>query len=272
MRRLLAILLILGLALGAAGCWDDDDGDATGTASTPAVASADLGLIAPGELSVAGDIASKPFVFTQPGSSAAIGFDVDLVNAIASTLGIEHVKFVKQPVTAIIPSVREGRVDVAASAFSITPERAKLIDFGDPYFSASQSVMVQADSDITSLDGLEGKTIGVQRGTTGADLAATVPGATVRQYERIDDAFNALARGRVVGVVNDFSTSAYAATQGPQLKIAAQVPTRDVYGLVFAKKDPVLRDAFNTGLAKIKADGTYDRIYAKWFGEAPPTE
>ena len=132
--------------------------------------------------------------------------------------------------------------------------------------------MVQADSDITSLDDLQGKTIGAQRGTTGADLAATVPGATVKRYDIIDDAFNALAQGRVDGVVNDFAISAYAATQKPQLKVAAQVPTKEGYGLVFPKDNPALRDAFNTGLAKIKADGTYDEIYMKWFGEAPPAE
>jgi ABC-type amino acid transport substrate-binding protein len=267
MRRLLAVLLILVLAFGAAGCWGDDDGDATGSASTPAPA--DLGLITRGELSVAAGIPSKPFVFTGPGSSRALGFDVDLVDAIAGTLGIENVRFVRQPVTAAIPSVRQGRFDMSAAAFSITPERAKQIAFSDPYFQADQSVMVQADSSITSLDGLQGKAIGVQRGTTGADLAATVPGATLKRYDIIDDAFDALAQGRVDGVVNDFAISAYTAAQKPQLKVVERVPPREEYGLVFPKDNPALREAFNTGLAKIRADGTYDKIYAKWFGQPP---
>ena len=268
MRRLLAVPLIIVLALGAAGCWGDD-GDATVSASTPAAA--DFGLITPGELSVASDFASKPFVFTEPGSSRAVGFNVDLVDAIAATLGIENVTFVRQAANPI-PLVREGRFDMSASPFSITPERAKQVAFGAPYFQANQSVMVQAGSDITGLDDLQGKTIGVQRGTTGADLAATVPDATVKRYDVIEDAFTALAQGRVDGVLNDFSTSAYEATQNPQLKVAAQVPTRDAYGLVFPKDNSVLRDAFDTGLATIKANGTYDEIYMKWFGEAPPVE
>lgn len=266
MRRWIAVLLVLALALGAAACGDDDD--AAQTNSTPAAA--DLGLITPGELSVASDIPYAPFEFTEPGSTEAVGFDVDLVNAIAPSLGITTVKFVKQPFDTIILAVRQGRFDMSASSFSITPERAKQVDFSDPYFTANQSVMVQADSDITGLDGLEGKTIGAQRGTTGADLAATVPGATVKRYDLIDDAFNALAQGRVDGVVNDFAISAYAAAQKPELKVVAQVPTQEGYGLVFPKDNPALRDAFNAGLARVKADGTYDQIYMKWFGEAPP--
>lgn len=268
MRRLLAVPLIIVLALGAAGCWGDD-GNATSTASTP-VAS-DLGLITPGALSVAADFASKPLVFTEPGSSRAVGFNVDLVDAIAATLGIENVTFVKQAANPI-PLVREGRFDMSASPFSITPERARQVAFGAPYFKADQSVMVQAGSHISGLDDLQGKTIGVQRGTTGADLAATVPDATVKRYYVIEHAFTALAQGRVDGVLNDFSTSAYEATRNPRLEVAARVPTRDVYGLVFPKDNSVLRDAFDTGLATIKANGTYDEIYMKWFGEAPPVE
>lgn len=269
MRRFLAALLILVLALGAAACGGDDDGDAADTASTPAAA-ADLGLITPGELSVASDIPFAPFEYTEPGSSEVIGFDVDLMNAIADTLGIEKVTFVKQPFTSIILSVQQGRFDMSASGFFITPERAKQVDFGDPYLSANQSVLVQSDSDITGLDALEGKTIGVQRGTTGADLAATVPGATVKRYDLSDDAYNALAQGRVDAVVNDLPASAYAATQKPQLKVVEEVTTNDRYALVFPKDNPALRDAFNAGLAEIKANGTYDEVYMKWFGQPPP--
>ena len=180
--------------------------------------------------------------------------------------------FVKTRFDSIILQIRQGRFDMSASSFSITPERAKQVNFSDPYFTADQSLMVQADSDITSLDELQGKTIGVQRGTTGADLAATVPGAEIQRYDIIDDAFNALAQGRVDGVTNDFAISAYAASQKPQLKVAARIPTQEGYGLVFPKDNPALRDAFNAGLATIKADGTYDQIYMKWFGEAPPAE
>jgi ABC-type amino acid transport substrate-binding protein len=275
MRRwtivLTALLVAVGLTLGLAACGDDDDGGSADTAAST-VAAADLGLLEPGKLQVASDIPYAPFEFTEPGSTEAIGFDVDLVKAVAATpgIGITDVEFIKQPFDTIIVSIAQGRFDMSASSFSITPERAKQIDFSDGYFTATQSVMVKTGSDIQSIDDLEGRRIGVQRGTTGADLAATVKGAEVLRYEIIDDAFNALAADRVDAVINDYAVSAYAAERRDDFEIVDRNPTVENYGLVFPKDNPALRDAFNAGLAEIRANGTYDEIYRKWFGEDPP--
>ena len=275
MRRwtivLTALLVAVGLTLGLAACGDDDDGGSADTAGSTAAA-ADLGLLEPGKLQVASDIPYAPFEFTEPGSTEAIGFDVDLVKAIAATpgIGITDVEFIKQPFDTIIVSIAQGRFDMSASSFSITPERAKQIDFSDGYFTATQSVMVKTGSEIKGIDDLEGRRIGVQRGTTGADLAATVKGAEVLRYEIIDDAFNALAADRVDAVINDYAVSAYAAERRDDFEIVDRNPTVENYGLVFSKDNPALRDAFNAGLAEIRANGTYDEIYRKWFGEDPP--
>ncbi|HEX2508378.1 MAG TPA: basic amino acid ABC transporter substrate-binding protein [Miltoncostaeaceae bacterium] len=275
MRRwtivLTALLVAVGLTLGLAACGDDDDGGSADTAASTAAA-ADLGLLEPGKLQVASDIPYAPFEFTEPGSTEAIGFDVDLVKAVAATpgIGITDVEFIKQPFDTIIVSIAQGRFDMSASSFSITPERAKQIDFSDGYFTATQSVMVKTGSDIQSIDDLEGRRIGVQRGTTGADLAATVKGAEVLRYEIIDDAFNALAADRVDAVINDYAVSAYAAERRDDFEIVDRNPTVENYGLVFPKDNPALRDAFNAGLAEIRANGTYDEIFRKWFGEDPP--
>ena len=275
MRRwtvvLTALLVAVGLTLGLAACGDDDDGGSADTATSTAAA-ADLGLLEPGKLQVASDIPYAPFEFTEPGSTEAIGFDVDLVKAIAATpgIGITDVEFIKQPFDTIIVSIAQGRFDMSASSFSITPERAKQIDFSDGYFTATQSVMVKTGSDIQGIDDLEGRRIGVQRGTTGADLAATVKGAEVLRYEIIDDAFNALAADRVDAVINDYAVSAYAAERRDDFEIVDRNPTVENYGLVFPKDNPALRDAFNAGLAEIRANGTYDEIYRQWFGEDPP--
>jgi ABC-type amino acid transport substrate-binding protein len=275
MRRwtivLTALLVAVGLTLGLAACGDDDDGGSADTAASTAAA-ADLGLLEPGKLQVASDIPYAPFEFTEPGSTEAIGFDVDLVKAVAATpgIGITDVEFIKQPFDTIIVSIAQGRFDMSASSFSITPERAKQIDFSDGYFTATQSVMVKTGSDIQRIDDLEGRRIGVQRGTTGADLAATVKGAEVLRYEIIDDAFNALAADRVDAVINDYAVSAYAAERRDDFEIVDRNPTVENYGLVFPKDNPALRDAFNAGLAEIRANGTYDEIFRKWFGEDPP--
>lgn len=269
MRGFLWVLMVAALAFGVAACGSDDD---SGAASTPGGTSttADLGLMTPGTLTVASDIPYTPFEYTEPGSKEAIGFDVDLTKAIAATLGITDVKFVDQSFDSIILSIRQGRFDMSASSWTITPERAKVVDFGDPYFSANQAILVEKGSDVKTLDDLEGKKIGAQRATVGADLAATVPGGSVLRYDTIDDAFNALAQGRVDAAITDYPVVAYAAAQKPNLEVAAEVPGNLALGMMFPKSNPALREAFNTGLAAVKADGTYDTIYEKWFGGTPP--
>ena len=272
MRKWLIVLMALVLAVGLAACGDDDDDSGGGDTAGATTAAADLGLLEPGKLQVASDIPYAPFEFTEPGSTEAIGFDVDLVKAIAATpgIGITDVEFIRQPFDTIILSVAQGRFDMSASSFSITEERAQQIDFSDGYFTATQSVMVKTGSDITSIDDLQGRKIGAQRGTTGADLAATVQGAEVLRFEIIDDAFNALAAGRVDGVINDYAVSAYAAERRDDFEIVDRNPTVENYGFVFSKENTALRDAFNAGLAEVRANGTYDEIYRKWFGEDPP--
>jgi ABC-type amino acid transport substrate-binding protein len=272
MRKWLIVLMALALAVGLVACGDDDDAGGGADTAASTTAAADLGLLEPGRLQVASDIPYAPFEFTEAGSNEVVGFDVDLVKAIAATphVGITDVEFIKQRFDTIILSVAQGRFDMAASSFSITPERAKQIDFSDGYFTATQSVMVKTGSDITGIDDLRGRRIGVQRGTTGADLAATVQGAEVLRYEIIDDAFNALAADRVDAVINDYAVSAYAAERRDDFEIVDRNPTVENYGLVFSKENTALRDAFNAGLAEIRANGTYDEIYRKWFGEEPP--
>lgn len=268
MRKLLWVIVVAAVALGLAACGSDGGGSAAGTQGT-STTGGDLGLITPGTLTVASDIPYTPFEFFDPGSTDAKGFDVDLVTAIARTLGITDVQFVDQSFDGIILAIKQGRFDMSASSWTITPERAKQVDFGDPYFSANQAILVGKDSAVTSLDDLKDAKIGAQRATVGADLAATVPGGEVLRYETADDAFNALAQGRVDAAITDYPVVAYAAAQKPTLKVAAEVPGNLALGLMFPKGSTALRDAFNEGLATIKADGTYDTIYAKWFGGAP---
>jgi ABC-type amino acid transport substrate-binding protein len=271
MQRFLAVLLAVALGVGLAACGDDDDSGAAGASSTPATSTTtDLGLKTPGTLMVASDIPYAPFEFTEPGSDEVKGFDVDLVTAIAATQGIDDVQFVDQGFDSIILSIKQGRFDMSASSWTITPERAKQVAFGDGYLSANQAILVQADDDsVSTLDDLQGKTIAAQRGTVGADLGNTVEGASVKTYDTGDDAFNALAQGRADAAITDFPVVAYAAAQKPTLKVAAEVPGNLELGLMFPQSNPALREAFNEGLAEIRANGTYDEIYSTWFGEAP---
>jgi len=274
-RFLAPLALMAALALVAAGCG--------GSSSSDSTAANDLGLKTPGELLVGSDIPYAPFEFTDAGSTTAKGFDVDLVNAVAKQMGIPKVTFQKETFDTIFTSTATGRFDMAASSITITDERKKTVAFSDPYFEANQSVMIRtADAAAAgALTGqtitpqmaataLKGRTIGVQRGTTGAELAKTVPGASVKQFQKVDDAFNALIAKRVDVVLNDYAISAYATVAKPDLKVVAKVSPSENYGFAFPKENTALLTAFNTALAKVKADGEYAAIYKKWFNEEPP--
>ncbi len=280
MRRWLitALAAVVVAMLALAGCGDDSTTKTTGTSGAK-----DVGLKTPGTLVVGSDIPYAPFEFTDPGSTEAKGFDVDLVKAIAATFGVTDVQFKKERFDTIFTSTAQGRFDMAASSITITPEREKTVDFSKPYFEANQSIMVRAD-DMQGLDALAGKTvtpqeadkalagktIAVQRGTTGAELAAKIPNANVKQFQIVDDAFNALAAGKADVVLNDYAISAFATTKKPQLKMIAKISPSESYGFAFKKGNTALVEAFNAGLAKVKADGTYATIYRRWFNEDPP--
>lgn len=281
MRRwILALAAVFAAAALFAACGGDDsanDTESTGGQST--AASADLGLKTDGVLLVGSDIPYAPFEFTDAGSSEVKGFDVDVVKAIAATFGVTDVRFQKQSFDTIFTTTAQGRFDMAASSITITAERQKVVAFSAPYFEANQSIMVRTGDDkgLASLGGktitpaqataaLKGKTIAVQRGTTGADLAAKVPGGKVLQFQIVDDAFNALAAKRADAVVNDFAISAYATKAKPQLSVVAKVSPSENYGFAFPPDNTKLKAAVDAGLAKIKADGTYDEIFTKWFG------
>lgn len=254
----IAAAALIGFSVVAVGCGGGDSSTASEAASGPK------------SLKVASDIPYAPFEFTEPGSNEVKGFDVDIVKAAAATFGTTDVTFVKRKFDTILTDVEQKRFDMAASSITITAPRSKQVSFSAPYFAANQSIMVKKGSSVKTLADLTGKTIGVQRGTTGAEVARKVSGSTLKQYEIIDDAFAALGNGRVDAVVNDFPISAYATKSKPELTVVAQITTDESYGLAFSKDNNALRQQFDTGLAKIRADGTYASIYRKWFNQTPP--
>jgi ABC-type amino acid transport substrate-binding protein len=264
MRRLrswplLAFVILLAAALAAAGCGGDDDGGSS---------SGELNLISEGKLRVGSDIPYAPFEFGREPDYE--GFDVDIVNEVAKRLDLEA-EFVKTPFDPIFRNLAQGRFDMVASAATITPERQKTVDFSVPYFPADQSLMVKRGSDIKTTDDLGGKRVGAQVGTTGADYAKDkVDAETVRTYDLIDDAFKALQTGQVDAVINDFPVSKYAERSKEDLQVVQTIATGEEYGLGFNKEDTKLREEVDKALNEMKDDGTYTRIYKKWFEADPP--
>ena len=219
-------------------------------------------------LKVGSDIPYTPFEFGKPPYK---GLDVDVVNAIAKGLGTKA-KFVKTPFDTIFRDLAQGKFDMVASASTITPERKKEVDFSDSYFPADQSLMVKNGSDIKTVADLKGKVIGAQLGTTGADYAKKhTKASSVRTYDLIDDAFNALEAGQVKAVINDCPVSVYAQRAHKDLVVVQAIQTNELYGFAFPKGSGTLRNDVNKELAKLKKNGGLASISNKWLGSRPCT-
>ncbi len=279
-RKMLVLLLALALCFGVfglAGCSSDDadsEDDAVVEDTTDdgadEPADAEYMLIQDGKIIVGSDTAYPPFEYIE--GDEVLGFDVDVVAAIAEVLGLDF-EFKTYNFDALIVGVQGGtEFDMIASAMTITEEREESIDFSDPYIDSNQSLAVANDSEAMSLADLAGEKIGVQSGTTGEAYANdNLPeGATVVPFENILQAMQALQSGEVAGVVNDLPISAdIVKDETRELKLVEEITTNEQYGFAFSEENPGLRDAVNAALASIKADGTYDEIYKKWFGERP---
>jgi polar amino acid transport system substrate-binding protein len=262
----LAIALVAALAIAgiAAGC-----GSSSSTTSGGG-SSGDLGLLTPGTLTIGSDIPYPPF--EQGSAPDYTGFDVDLMDAIAQKLDLKP-KWVDTSFATIFADQQAGKFDIVASATTITPARQQKVTFSDPYFDADQSLMVQKGSDLQTTDDITSSTrIGVQQGTTGADYATNKTDGQVQSYPEIGNAFNALQAGQVDAVINDFAVSAFALKKYPQLDVVQTIATGEQYGFPMQPQNTALQDAVNGALQDSIADGTYEKIYEKWFTKKPPKD
>src|SRR5919112_3867689 len=180
------------------------------------------------QIRVAWDIAYPPFEFEKNGEP--VGFDLDLMREIGKRAGFTP-EFKNVTFDGIIPGLGNNLYDAGASAFTITEAREKKVDFSGPYFNADQSLMVQIDSPIKSVDDIGDGTVGVQLGTTGELKAkefkqqGKITGE-VRTFDTITEAFSALENGQIDAVINDFAVSAeFAKTGGGSLEVVQTIPT-----------------------------------------------
>jgi ABC-type amino acid transport substrate-binding protein len=251
--------LVLAIALVLAGCGGGGGGG-------------DQGGGGGGEqITVASDIAYPPFEFTKNGQP--VGFDIDLMREIGKRAGFTP-EFKNVTFDGIIPGLGNNLYDATISAMTITKEREQKVDFSEPYFNADQSLLVQSDSPIKSVDDIGDATVGVQIGTTGAAKAKEFKqqgkiSGEIRTFDTITDAFPALENGQVDAIINDLPVSLVRANQSDgTLKVVQNIPTGEKYGIAFPE-DSDLREPVNKALREIKDDGTYAKIYEKWIGQKP---
>ncbi|MHA3903810.1 glutamine ABC transporter substrate-binding protein GlnH [Castellaniella sp. WN] len=222
------------------------------------------------DLIVATDTAFVPFEFKQNGKYT--GFDIQLWEAIAKQAGL---KYRLQPMdfNGIIPGLQTRNVDAALAGITIREDRAKVIDFSEPYYESGLAILVASDSPIQSAKDLEGKTVAVKIGTATVDyMKANVPSAKLKLFPNIDNAFLELATGRVDAVVHDTpNVQYYAKTAGNgKVKVVGSLKSGDFYGIAFPKGSELV-PVVNKALSELKSNGTYDKLYETWFGKKAST-
>ncbi|MYV39383.1 transporter substrate-binding domain-containing protein [Streptomyces sp. SID1328] len=263
-RVLAAITATAAIAL-VAGCSSSGGGGGKTTVKGVHLANA-------GALTVCTHLPYPPFQSVIDGKVQ--GFDVSLIDLVAKDLGVKQ-KIVDTPFENFKTGafLNSGQCDLAAAGMTITDERKKNVDFSDPYFEATQAVLVDKKSGIKSLADLKGKKLGAQAQTTGEDFVKS-KGLDPVSFHSSDAVLNGLRTGQVQAVVID-----YPVVQGwlkdkanaSAFQVVDNINTGEQYGFTVKKGNTALRDAINKALAHAKSDGEYKKIYEKWIGPYDPS-
>jgi polar amino acid transport system substrate-binding protein len=246
-RRLLLLAAAIGIAAGPATAYAAD------------------------VLNVGAYPTNPPFEFKNT-SGTFEGFEVDIVNEAAKRVGMTT-DIADLGFQALFAAVSSGRIDVAISSITITPERLKTLSFTQPYYDSDMGIATKTDSAIKAEADLKGKVVGVLSGSTGetwvnahkdSDGFADVKGYDTQQNLLLD-----LSAGRIDAAVSDIPGMEYSFKQMKDLVVKERIKTGEQYGLMLAKDSPML-GKLNDALTAMKKDGTLAAIHKKWFGTDAP--
>jgi polar amino acid transport system substrate-binding protein len=267
--KLVAAFAAITLTAGLAACGDDDGGsssDTTAAGGTTDTKELTFEVVNDGQLTVCSDAPYPPFEFEDE-SGNWTGFDIDIMRAFADTYSLD-LNVSVQPFDGIWLKPAAGDCDIVASAMTITDDRAANALFSDPYYNAAQSLMVRSDDAeiYTDLASLEGKTIAVQAGTTGATYAEeNATGATIQEFDDPAAMFLALDSNQVDAILQDLPVNVERVKEMGTTTVTAVFETDENYGFAAALDNTDLIDALNELLAEMQADGRYDALYSKYF-------
>lgn len=253
-RRLLAALLCIGaLTFGGEGFAQAGDKIVT----------------------VVTDPSFVPFSYLDIKTGRQVGYDMDIIHAVADHAGFEY-QVKTMAFNGVIPALQAGSVDIAADGMTITQERAKKIDFSQPYYDSGLTIMVRSNNDtIKTIEDFKGKTISTKIGSTSYDfLTHKVPGiGKVVPYPATSQMYMALITGNVDAAFYDTPNVMYFIKTKGHGKVKAVGPTYagQQYGIGFPKGSKWV-EPVNRALTAMKKDGTFTKIYKKWFGKAPPAD
>jgi polar amino acid transport system substrate-binding protein len=263
-QRILPICAMTLALLSLAACGKKDEAP-----SAAAPASAPVAATAPGEYVVGTDAAYAPFE-SENEKKEIVGFDIDVMKAVAEKGGFQ-VKFVNTPFEGIFNFLAQGDRDLLISAITITDERKQTVDFSEPYFVAAQLIAVPQNSKVQKFDDLKTLKVGVQSATTGDEVVQKLLGKNndaVKRFESTPLALKELEGGGVEAVVADNGVVVNYVKNNPSANfrtVADPAFAKEYYGIAVKKGNAELLKKVNAGIAAIKADGTYDKIYAQYF-------
>jgi polar amino acid transport system substrate-binding protein len=274
----LLIAAVIAAALVAAGCGEDED-QTPPTAKAPAGPSCDqagLETFEDGVLTVGTDKPAFPPYFVDDDPSNGKGFESAVAYAIARELGFEK-SAVKWRVVPFNASFRPGPkdFDFDVNQISITPARAKRVDFSEPYYTAPQAVIATKDSPAagaSSLADLKDVTLGVQIGTTSLDTvsASIQPSTQPKVFDDSNAVVTALKQGQVDAAVVDLPTALFlTAVEIPGASVLGQfeAPGGDEWGALLEKDSP-LTPCVNEAIAALKDSGELEQITQRWMSES----
>ncbi|MFJ7727716.1 transporter substrate-binding domain-containing protein [Neobacillus sp. NPDC097160] len=218
-------------------------------------------------LKVAFEGTYPPFNFVDDKQNY-IGFDVDISNEIAKRLGVKT-EFIATKWDSLIGGLKADKFDIIIGQMTVTDERKKSVDFTDPYVVTGSVLVTREDTtDITKLEDIKGKNVGVGGGTTFEEVAKSVDGANVKLYKAVSDYIQDLQNKRLDVIINDQLLMGYNIKENKlPIKITSEILNKDEIGMAIKKDNDDFVKKVNEAIAAMKEDGTYDEIYKKWFGE-----
>jgi polar amino acid transport system substrate-binding protein len=212
---------------------------------------------------------TPPFSFKKPGETTIIGYDLDIVHAVAKRLGLQ-VETVSVSSAERIPMLQQGRLDFVATSMTRTPERQKDIDFSYIYFVTPHAVIVKKSSGITSVHQLAGrKASSASTSTAGPNLKEAEPKVELVYVRDYAIAFDLLKNDKVDAFPTDESVLRAIVQQdghpADYLFLPDFTKSRNV-GFALKKDEPRFKDTINKALLDVEASGDAAKIFASWFG------
>ena len=269
MKRFSASVLVLYLSvifLAACSASVKSAATPTPTTSVVSITPTPLAGYTPMKVVIGLDASYPPFESVDYDNRKIVGFDVDLMDAIAARVGLD-VEYSNVNYNLLLGQIAQCQVDGGISAITIADDLKQQMNFSDPYYNSSLVVAVKKGNvTIPGPEGLAGMTVGSQSGTPGEIEIQKMPETQYTPYDNFDLAYEDLIAGMIDAIVSDKAEAlSYVNIKAANLKIAGGEFAVENYGIAVCNQKAELLDRINVGLASVKADGTLDRLVDKWI-------